>query len=498
MAPITRQTTKKTRKNPVRKQRQSIKPEQPIGKGKNPGRKGKTLGRKGKNIIKQNTGYKGTQASREYMMYAIASMLTSNNNFSHKLQAITKLFKDELGINLYRSILTGGNADSECKKARERGSLLGINGPASGYIHATARSVGQGSTSVTGVNTFMYSKDENKKMGKTNFTATGQGNCGRCWLCGLMVRYYLNSESVTSCGQCEHIGAIIASSLTGMLTSSNLNIQIYNYGSSHVHCNQKKKNTISMKFDTNMVKWVHDREETNKMIKNIVDTPMHGDEYDPSFRDEFKKSQQNISHFKTRIRENIEFTTDNWINVANQSIRDVTKGRKMKAFALLKLVEDLTIQLMKTIPKLTVSGGSNSKTLKLKTPMKSKTLKSKTPTKSSTSTVIVDYAQNNNNNASKDTVNDYSQNNASTVTQLMSISKREEEKRFITLFNKKTYDIVKKIHELLEDASYINENFLENLIKARKKNPDYDIVNKELKEFNDELNEKRDNTDEIR
>ena len=149
------------------------------------------------------------------------------------------------------------------------------------------------------VKIFNYAKSEGKQV-KIEFDATVKGYCGDCWLCGLNVYFYANREYVTSCGQCEHIGGIIASILTGMLTSSLKYESVYNYGSSHVHCNQKKSDTISMKFDKRTNRWVTDDSGVNDMVKDILFSDIHSMEYDPEFIDSFESLTE--SKMKTRIK----------------------------------------------------------------------------------------------------------------------------------------------------------------------------------------------------
>lgn len=179
--------------------------------------------------------------------------------------------------------------------------------------------------------TFAYAREldsTSKDIIKNHFQAAGKGYCGDCWLCGLPVYFYFNDDIMnslhTGCGECEHIGAIIASLLSGMLTTSGQEDHyIFNYGTSHVHCNQKKSNIISMIFNKRKTLWEIDETGIENIIDKITSGNIHESEYDPLFKNEFTKSLRNktsSSKFITDMRNRIREQTEIWCRHANEII----------------------------------------------------------------------------------------------------------------------------------------------------------------------------------
>lgn len=286
-------------------------------------------------------------------MYAIAKVLTSNKTWDNKMKTIDMLLKDDLGKKV-REVVTGGSTpDTECKKARERAEKIGhTSAPVINYKHNTERqNVGNTEPAVK-INTHARVKNAQGKQVRAEFEATKRGWCGKCWLCGLDVYFYSNPDFVTSCGECEHVGAIIASFLTGMLTSADLDTMAYNYGTSHVHCNQKKWHIISMKFDNNKL-WQYDENGANTIASKIVDSDnIHETEYDPIFKENFlSQKKDNKEVFKAKIKKNIEGVTLEWCRQANASFGGLDKKIILKGYKLSALVEKISIELMKRTKK---------------------------------------------------------------------------------------------------------------------------------------------------
>ena len=217
----------------------------------------------------------------------------------------------------YRDTLTKqngvSNPDGECRRASDMAKQEGsIDAPAYNYKDLDQRKkiLGTGATyngpispwaiemvnkkDPKGNDIFKFNRNGKrvnlKERQKIDLSTDGgivQGECGECWMCGLMVYYYVTRNYVTGCGECEHIGGIVASFLTGMLASSMRTIQMHNYGTAHAHCNQQKSDTLSMKF--NGATWEVDNGGINDIINSIIkgkkpynSTP-HGNEYDPEF-----------------------------------------------------------------------------------------------------------------------------------------------------------------------------------------------------------------------
>jgi len=145
----------------------------------------------------------------------------------------------------------------------------------------------------------------------------GKGTCGGCWMCGLPVNFYYDKKDVTNCGECEHIGGIVASLLAGMLMSSMSSERHYNYGTSHVHCNGQKSSMISMKFDNDYNEWEYDEDGTDAIVNAICSDYINGNENDPEFVEKFYLLKTN----KKVVKQNIKsYTEDVWCPAANYLI----------------------------------------------------------------------------------------------------------------------------------------------------------------------------------
>lgn len=170
--------------------------------------------------------------------------------------------------------------------------------------------------------TFIGNLNESTENDNSKTYKWGYVSAGPCWLCGENVYLYVDGDNKTPCGECEHIGAITASILAGMLKSQNFPWMVLNYGTSHVHCNQTKSDDITMKFVYNIAagegKWKYDKDTTQRIVKNIFNTPIHKNEYDPNFK-EYKNKYRSLSKDeKNEIINNIENRTNKWCETANE------------------------------------------------------------------------------------------------------------------------------------------------------------------------------------
>jgi hypothetical protein len=279
-----------------------------------------------------------------------------------------------LNVNIpdYRKKFTNYmDPDDECEKARrlaKKRELLNSSHPLYQYKNFTARNdIALGSINILktrDTKNIIAWNHENKIMesneiindNNENYTAIGKGYCGNCWLCGFPVYFYFSGEDedgnsyVSACGDCEHIGAIGASLLSGMLASSSGDGKIFNYGTSHRHCNQMKSNKLSMKFDKSKKLWVVDYDEIERIITSIVhDGVPHENEYDP----EFKQIIINGDLNKDKMRTRIENYTKKWCNKANDLLKSVTTHRRDIALAIVKILMYTFNKVRKRFIKLT-------------------------------------------------------------------------------------------------------------------------------------------------
>lgn len=305
------------------------------------------------------------------------------------MEHIRKHIQDTYGKK-YRAIFTNNmEADIECGMAAEKASKkLNSNAPAINYTNEATRETlknknMRGDRSIIAKNdkelkanhstkilkgpftppilTFAYAREldsTSKDLIQNHFQAAGKGYCGDCWLCGLPVYFYFNdvdSDSLhTGCGECEHIGAIIASLLSGMLTTSGQEkYYIFNYGTSHVHCNQKKSTTISMFFNKRKAKWELDEAGITEIINKITSGEIHKKEYDPLFKYEFTNSLRNktsSSKFITDMRNRIRQQTDIWCRNANEIITNAGTTRTDIAIKITTIIKYTFDTVHKRLP----------------------------------------------------------------------------------------------------------------------------------------------------
>ena len=418
------------------------------------------------------------------MIYAIAGQFVGNKTFSNKLKSINELMKGELGSKV-REVVTGGTTpDNECKKAKERGKS-----PAQHYKSINERTKGDSAVPVKKtIITKARGLDSNGRQTQFTFNAEMEGECGDCWMCGLPVKYYYGADGkgnnwLTSCGECEHIGAITASFLTGMLTSANLDIQSYNYGTSHVHCNQNKSDNISMEF--NGQQWVRSRAGISIIANKIITANIHGSEYDPVFIEEFTKSKMdNKQAFINKIITNIEGVTDEWCRIANKSILSVPSEKKTKGLKLTKQIEEATIELMKQTKNYRKFNGG------VRSAIKQPNIVSSSSSSSNTKGVV--RSDNTSMNVDRPTDDKKQQVNKIrpiSVTPSLSYQQLQDDETEITFkqsFGERAFDILYELHQLQE--SY-DEDFFQNVDDARKtiKTSPFKELNEELYKFNNSL-----------
>ena len=290
------------------------------------------------------------------MLKKMATMLISGRSMKDIMDILSKTIGGK-----YRALLSRGNPDKECGAAASLATNRGekkcqaINYKTSIFRQNQSQQPDQSkynkSIQYNAELPFAWIKEDiiednkpKKKMMKQAFVPTGKGGCGDCWLCGQPVIFYYNSELVTGCGECEHIGAISASFLTGMLSSAGLYEQVYNYGSSHVHCNQRKGQSLSVTFDPLSSKWITYEQGINKIIGEIVNKDIHESEYDL----EFIKSFENMKeiNMKERMKKRIKEVSEKWCESTNAILASYGRDNQKIADRLCKIML-LTIEPIK-------------------------------------------------------------------------------------------------------------------------------------------------------
>ena len=244
----------------------------------------------------------------------------------------------------YRVHLTSGDtADKECVGARNMGStnLQKYKGLYEANKDGRAYTT---TDQVEGNLLFNASTKEFATVAVSNIknqpdiVATFMGECGDCWLCNRPVYYYVGESKDTydnislppiyvtsTCGECDHVGAIVASALAGMLKSQNYMAGVAGYKVSHIHCNQQKSNDVSMMFDKNKQEWIVDEEGITKILGNILGSQINGNEYDPQYIDWFEQYRTGKKGYRTGIQtqmiNSIRHHTQEWCEEANTNLK---------------------------------------------------------------------------------------------------------------------------------------------------------------------------------
>jgi len=273
--------------------------------------------------------------------------------------------------NKYREILTqNARPDNECtiaRDARAEGLKDYKNAPernarTEAYdVDDSTQNLINSAPAVNGLKRPFYlalvlDKTKGKKrMTSVPFTPSHMGDCGTCWLCNLPVHYYWQEDkryiNTTGCGDCEHVGAIVAAFLAGMLSNQGNPDQFKtNYHPSHPHCNKWKSNTIPMKFDKTSGKWVHDTKGIATIAKDIANHPIHGSEYCPLFITAYNENQITVESVKTSING----PTEEWCTAANDLLTKYTNEKKANIASALASI------IAKTAPKLISTTTVNS------------------------------------------------------------------------------------------------------------------------------------------
>ena len=326
---------------------------------------------------KQNKGENFEKIS--FSLLAARLFIETNKTFDE----ISKILQDKLETRTYaefRNKLAGGNTDSECKKAAK---IANNNSECKciGFIDESERKKINYSYSNSKKNSkklgniqndeygtkWMRSDDNDRpknstgdKIGKIiNRNNTKQPftyrykEAGDCWLCGEPVYFYFDGKNKTGCGECEHIGSIMPSLFAGMLRRQDLSAFIYNYGLSHVHCNQHKGNYTSMIFNSSNLKWEYDEQTTKKIVDKILKSSIHFNEYCPDFKDKLNdwkkpnKRKNQLERMMTLIYEQ----TDIWTEKANEQLNEIddnVPGKKKKK-NLTKFVQAIEYMVERSI-----------------------------------------------------------------------------------------------------------------------------------------------------
>jgi hypothetical protein len=191
--------------------------------------------------------------------------------------------------------------------------------------------------------------------------------CGKCWICNTDVMSYTGisttthikapgapgayESGTTPCGDCEHVSAIMASYIAGMLTSGGFaNVYWASYYVACVECNRRKSNFIGVKLNATDG-WQVDDSGVNAIVDAIF--PMngvdqHASEYNPirnALSDKYNgmTPDEKIAH-RLVVKGYIEAGTETWCKVANDNMNKATASTKhiKMSFNVSKIIVAIT------------------------------------------------------------------------------------------------------------------------------------------------------------
>jgi len=217
-------------------------------------------------------------------------------------------------------------------------------------------------------NMLLYDESTKKMRQKAvPFNIETAVKCGKCWICNTDVMSYtgtsiephikaLNRPSeyesgTTPCGDCEHVSAIMASYIAGMLTSSGF-AKVYwaSYYVACVECNRRKSNYIGVKLNATEG-WQVDDNGVNAIVDAIF--PMngvdqHASEYNPirnALTDKYNvMTTAEKRTFRDKVIDNIKDGTQTWCEAANTNMKkDTATTKRIKmSFNVSKIIVAIT------------------------------------------------------------------------------------------------------------------------------------------------------------
>jgi hypothetical protein len=175
-------------------------------------------------------------------------------------------------------------------------------------------------------------------------------------------------ECTTPCGDCEHVSAIMASYIAGMLKSGGF-AKFYwaSYYVACVECNRRKSNYIGVKLHSTKG-WEVDEDGVNAIVNAIFPeggVEPHASEYNPirnaltTRYNAMPDDEKNA--FRAEVHENIKLGTQTWCITANEQMTKSNASSKM-AFNVSRIIVAITGHL-EVITKKLQKKASKSKTV---------------------------------------------------------------------------------------------------------------------------------------
>ena len=205
---------------------------------------------------------------------------------------------------------------------------------------------------------------QKKRQETVQFEPTSAVNCGQCWICktdvmsysGPSINKYINDiqndngnpiECTTPCGDCEHVSAVMASYIAGMLKSAGFSKYYWaSYYVACVECNRKKSNYIGVKL-TATKGWEVDETGIDAILYAIFplagDVNAHGSEYNPirnALTTKYNTMPPDEKHrFRDEVRSYIVEGTRTWCAAANDKLYNEGKPKPIRmAFNVSRII----------------------------------------------------------------------------------------------------------------------------------------------------------------
>ncbi len=343
----------------------------------------KLLGGAGRKQIRHKQHKSGENFEKLNLSLQVAKLFVETNKSLNEISTFLQERLQTTSYQKFRNKLAGTDTDGECRNAaRVALSLDSTDCKCKGFIDSSARTrinnnydnqIGEGVWEEARSLEEAPFNTANQPIGNISLDKKGENEyfykfigAGPCWLCNEPVYFYFDGRNKTSCGECEHVGSIMPSLFAGMLARQNLSAFIYNYGLSHVHCNQKKSNMVSMIFNHATLKWQYDTGSTKKIVNTILKGNFHDKEYCPHFKIAFNSWKGKERHRKHReMITKIKNHTVLWADKANEQLINTENSRE-KIKNATKLVQAIQFMVEKSIknsdPSNSSSGGTRRRT----------------------------------------------------------------------------------------------------------------------------------------
>jgi hypothetical protein len=337
-------------------------------------------------------------------------------------EAANKYLSENYGIDAggVRSAIAQSTPEAECANAIKARVHHGIGDDARISYYKTQTEIGNSIiddlpqaktvhkevtdwTSKT--NMLLFDANAGKMRQQTvNFTPDRAAYCGKCWICNTDVMSYsgkstqehrTKSDSTTTefldgttpCGDCEHVSAIMASYIAGMLKSGGF-AKFYwaSYYVACVECNRRKSNYIGVKLHSTKG-WEVDINGVNAIVDAIFpvnDLDQHASEYNP-IRNALTEKYNSMSpeqkyEHRAKVYKNIETGTQTWCQAANEQMAKSKASSKM-AFNVSRIIVAITghldvitnklqkkAKIIKTVTKPASTGKNTGKVVKSSQP----------------------------------------------------------------------------------------------------------------------------------